>query len=63
MLDNIREELYDILTKRDESGLYLTHEQQVFLDSYSEIYEKKQKEKKDKADKKAKRPVDKNVSG
>jgi DNA repair ATPase RecN len=67
MLDNIREELYDILSKRDKAKVFLVYEQRRFLDTYRETYERKQKEKEEKAAKKAKKakklPVDKNISG
>ena len=37
MLNNIREELYDIWFKRRESGLFLTYEQREFLENYKSV--------------------------
>jgi len=68
MLDNIRYELYEILTNRREKDVYLVYEQRRFLDSYKEIYEQRKKEQEEKAaikaeKKKAKKePVDKNIN-
>jgi DNA-directed RNA polymerase specialized sigma24 family protein len=60
MIDNIREELYDILIKRRETKVFIGRKQRKFLDLYKETYERKQEEKQ--AKKAKKEPVDKIVS-
>lgn len=55
MLDNIREELYDILTKRSDEGVFLIYEQRRFLDTYKEIYEQRKNKKEEKTAKRAKK--------